>query len=731
MINQASNDKIFVAVILPVAVDKEFTYLSLPCVEVGNLVLVEFGRRKYWAAVVKILSESPKNLESTKIKEIIAINSQISLKESHLRFISELASYNMASCGLVLRSFIGSLKIEKTKKSESTKPPKKPPEKPPLKIFEQKIEPQNFTLNTLRPKQAEIFQTISNHWQETKETSKKHTVFLLDGATASGKTEIYFALIAKILVEKPNSQILVLMPEIALTSQILSRFTKQFGFAAALWHSKVSTKQKKEIFLSVADGSLRVLIGARSALLMPFKNLSLIVVDEEHDTSFKQEDVFSFHARDMAILLGKIENFPVVLASATPSLESFYNAEIGKFKGFLLEQIHGSKSLLELVDKRSKKPSEEVENRFLSQRLRECLTENLAAGKQSLLFLNRRGYAPLCLCKNCGQKYGCPNCDSYLVLHKKHRACSILLCHHCGHQEKINDNKKLVDEPGLASGETNTNKNQVQGQIQGKIQRQLNLSNQLCKFCGASESLLTIGIGVEKLKEEVVLLFPSARVEVFTSDDVKNFADAEEFIKKTTNHEIDIIIGTQMIAKGYDFANLSLVGIVEADSLLYSCELKSLERAFQLLSQVIGRVGRREETGKVIIQTFEPNNFLFEKIFTADGQIKKREFYEFELANRAKSSLPPFSQMIRFEISALKEELAKNWAQKLRAQFPNDPRIRLFGPAPATVFKVRSRYHFWLHLALPHKLNLQKLVSNVLASLGNTSQVKVKTIINP
>lgn len=651
--------KIFAQVLLPLALDDAFTYLAADDIEIGDVVKVEFGKKQIWGVVFGIENSAPAGIADAKIKKILEKNSRFSLTKNQLQLIENIAAYNLATRGLVLRAFIGILNSDKVKKiSESKK---------------QKIDPQKFSLKKLLSKQQKIFEEISE---------AKEGVALLDGVTGSGKTEIYFALIAKILSENPDSQILILLPEIALTSQLLLRFEEQFKFKPPLWHSKISKKEKREIFYGIADGSLKVLIGARSALLLPFNNLKLIVIDEEHDSSFKQEDVFNFHARDMAIVKAKIEKFPVVLSSATPALESYANAAQGKYQQFVLEQKFGQKNHVELIDLRQEKLDS---GNFLGLKLREEIAKNLAQKNQTLLFLNRRGYAPVTLCKTCGKKYECGNCDFHLVLHK---AKNKLICHHCGHHEKLEHE---------------------------------------CKFCGEKDSVISIGAGVEKVEEEVKNLFPDAKIALVTSDNIADFLDAEKTVREILDGKIDIIIGTQMIAKGHDFPNLTLVGIIDADSMLYSSELRALEKTYQMLTQVIGRAGRREIAGKIIIQTYNPQNLIFEKIIKDN----KKEFYDFEIKNRLALNLPPFAKLARFEISSFTENEAKNFAKKLIQNFPVDEKIEIYGPAPAALQRLKNRHHFLVNLKTQKKVNMQKLISDVMQRLEIPKQVRVRINIDP
>ena len=650
----------FAEILLPTVLDQFFTYSYEQDLRIGNIVHVEFGKRKIWGVVVNInITQAPK---IDKIKNIIAINDNIYLNEKYITFISKLANYNMVSKGLVLKSFINILNSNKTKKE---------PE-----LFIQNFNKDNLNLKKLLPHQLEVAQNI---FEEI--TKNKVQNFLIHGVTGCGKTEIYFDIIAKILANN-NSQILILLPEIALTSQITMRFEQQFGFKAAIWHSKISAKSKREIYYALNSGTLRILIGARSALLLPFKNLQLIIIDEEHDSSFKQEDIFKFNARDMAIMLAKIMNFPTILTSATPAIESYNNALTNKFKYYHITKSFGSKNIIDIIDLTQEKLDR---NKYLSNKLKDEIARNIASNKQSLLFINRRGYSPVTMCAKCATKYQCLNCDSHLVLHKNKNK---LICHYCNHQE--------------------------------------NFTN-ICKSCGHKGSIISLGIGVEKIVEEVTQYFPQARIACATSDIITNFDQASNLVSNILNNEIDIIIGTQMIAKGYDFPNLTLVGIVDIDSMLYSSELKALERVYQILNQVIGRSGRRSEKGKVIIQSYNPKNMIFNFI----GNDDHKAFYNFEIKNRKLFDLPPFSRLAKIEVSAFLENDAKNYAKNIVTKFPINDKLELFGPAPAVIGRLKNRYYFIINIKAAKNLNLQKLISDIIDSLIIPSKIRIKIDIDP
>jgi primosomal protein N' (replication factor Y) len=673
---------IYIDVLLPLLLSEPFTYMLDSAkigdleVKVGDVVKVPFRNKELWGLVWKINDENIQNPKIKKIKEVICLNESIKFEFHLIEFINWIADYNLAPKGLVLKAFLNVLNSSELKKTQ-------------VKPKQQIIEPTKFNLKKLSARQEEIASKIL-----TKIKAHQHFVNLIDGVTGSGKTEIYFLIIAKLLSFNPHAQILILLPEIALTSQLVTRFKQQFGFSPFLWHSKITKKEKREIFYGLNNGNVKVLIGARSSLLLPFKNLQLIIVDEEHDSSFKQEDVFNFNARDMAILKAKIENFSVILGSATPSIESYVNAKSGKYEYFLIDQKFNQQlSDIKIIDlKRTKLAT----HKFISEPLKQAINHAIENNKQTLLFLNRRGYAPITLCSSCGQKVNCPNCSSYLVNHKYLQQ---LICHYCNFSCK---------------------------------------SYQDCKICLSQDSMINLGAGVERIKEEVEELFPEIakqnRIALMTSDNISNFNEAESLIKKITANEIDIIIGTQLISKGYDFANLNLVGIIDADSGFYNSDLRAIERSYQLLTQVIGRAGRGininnsiSANAKTFIQTYNPENLIFEKIINN----KKEEFYNFEINNRKSLNLPPFSKMAAFIISSFEESAAINFAKKLVAAFPFNHHVELFGPAPMPIIKVKNRCFYRVFLKTDKKIHLQKLILDVTKTLEIPKNIRFKIDIDP
>jgi primosomal protein N' (replication factor Y) (superfamily II helicase) len=670
-------------VLLPVPFDYGFSYFVPEdlTVEIGDVVKVSFRSKEIFGVVVGFKQEN--EIDVKKIKTVISKDERIKFSAQLLEFIDFVASYNLVSKGLVLKLSLAILNSSKEPKRQK-------------KVVEKLIRIDLKELNESQKKAADLLLE--------KIFEQKFFAILLDGITGSGKTEVYFRAIAKIIQSATTNQILILLPEIALTSQLCKRFEQQFGFEPDLWHSKISPAKKRELFFRVADGSCRVLIGARSALFLPFRNLQLIVVDEEHDSSFKQEDVVNYNGRDMAIMRAKIENIAIILSSATPSLESYLNAQNNKYQLIKLTQRFGQeeKTTVNLLDMRQEKLAK---NHFISEALKNLLEDNLKNNRQSLLFLNRRGYAPLTLCKKCGQKISCKNCSSYLTFHQK---TNRLVCHHCGVSKSfMNPHRSPKQE---------LHKNSIP----------LNRGN-ICPSCNELDCLVNCGVGVEKLQEEVLKYFPDARIGLMTSDNIKNNDDAGILIEQILEHKIDIIIGTQMIAKGHHFPSLALVGIIDGDGSFAGGNLRTLERSFQLLTQVIGRAGREHFAGQVVLQTYNPENSVFKNII----ENKRDEFLEGEIAGRKAMNFPPFSKMATIIFSGMDENLVVDFAKFVLRKFPINKAIEVFGPAPMPITRVKNRYHYCLNIKVERKVNLQKLIVDCLNLVKAPSSIRVKVDIDP
>ena len=483
-------------------------------------------------------------------------------------------------------------------------------------------------------------------------------VTLLEGVTGSGKTEVYFEAVAEAV--RAGRQSLILMPEIALTAQFIDRFEARFGVRPGLWHSGVGARRRERLHAAVASGEAKVVAGARSALFLPFADLGLVVVDEEHEAAYKQEDGVCYHARDMAVVRGRIENAPVVLASATPSLESRVNAERGRYRHLRLEERFGGRTLpqLGLVDLRRDKPEK---GRWISTALARAVTANLEAKEQSLLFLNRRGYAPLTLCRDCGHRFQCPNCSAWLVDHRFRRA---LVCHHCGHVERRPHE---------------------------------------CPQCHATESLVACGPGVERLSEEVATLFPEARAIVLSSDFPGGTERLKTELMAVAEGEFDIVIGTQLVAKGHNFPGMTLVGVIDADLGLTSGDPRAAERTFQVLRQVTGRAGRGEKPGRALLQTHDPSHPVLTALMSGDPE----RFYAAETAAREAAGLPPFGRLAGLIVSAATQGEAEGHARALARSADAPAGVYVLGPAEAPLAILRGRHRVRLIVRTGREINLQ------------------------
>lgn len=507
------------------------------------------------------------------------------------------------------------------------------------------------------------------------------SVSVLDGVTGAGKTEAYFAAVAAALDQ--GRQVLVLLPEIALSAQWLRRFEQRFGVPPTLWHSDLTQAERRIAWRDVAYGRARVVVGARSALFLPYPALGLIVVDEEHDAAFKQEDGVIYHARDMAVVRARVESFAAVLVSATPSLETLYNVERGRYAYLRLPQRHGGATLpeLALVDMRGRSAREG----WLSPPLRTALAAALGEGEQSLLFLNRRGYSPLTLCRACGHRMRCPNCSAWLV---EHRLASRLMCHHCGYQIR----------PPAA-----------------------------CPSCAAADSLVACGPGVERLAEEVQALFPTARLALMTSDTLSGPRAAAEMVDCMARHEIDILIGTQIVAKGHHFPMLTLVGVVDADLGLGGGDLRAGERTYQLLDQVAGRAGRADRPGRVLIQTYQPDHALMQALARGD----RDGFLAAEMEDRRRMGQPPFRRLAALILSGTDEAAVDRTARALSLAEPREPGVSILGPAPAPLAMLRGRHRRRLLLKAERGRDLQAILRAWLGRVQVPGTVRVQVDIDP
>jgi primosomal protein N' (replication factor Y) (superfamily II helicase) len=510
------------------------------------------------------------------------------------------------------------------------------------------------------------------------------SVALLDGVTGSGKTEVYLEAAATALGKSPGAQVLVLLPEIALTEAVLRRFEARFGAAPAQWHSGVAGPRRRETWEAVAEGRSRVVVGARSALFLPFIDLRLIIVDEEHDASYKQDEGFVYHARDLAVARGKIEGTPVVLASATPSLETLWNARSGRYRHLRLEDRHGAASLPEvsLIDLRENPPET---GRWLSPPLVGAIRETLARGEQSLLFLNRRGYAPLVICRSCGERMKAPDTDSWLVEHRYSRR---LVCHLTGFS---------MPRP------------------------------ERCPTCAAADSLVSVGPGVERVEEEARLLFPEARIVVFSSDTAPDARSARVLIEAMERGDFDIMVATQSAAKGHNFPKLTLVGVVDADVGLRGGDLRAAERTFQLLTQVAGRAGRADRPGRALIQTWAPEHAVMQAIALQD----RDGFVSTELSEREALGLPPFGRLAAVILSSQRGDVLEDFARAFASAAPNAEGVTIFGPADAPLALVRGRRRKRFLIRAERSVDLQSFLLAWRARRPPPNSVRIDIDVDP
>ena len=505
---------------------------------------------------------------------------------------------------------------------------------------------------------------------------------LLDGVTGSGKTEVYFEAVAQALRE--GRQTLVLLPEIALTEPFLKRFAARFGCEPVAWHSGLRQSQRRRAWRAIASGQAKVVVGARSALFLPYQKLGLVVVDEAHETSFKQEDGVQYHARDVAVMRAKFEDVPIVLASATPAIETRHLAETGTYKELKLPARFGGAKLPELaaLDLIQDPPPR---GRWLAPALVTELEANLEAGEQSLLFLNRRGYAPLTLCRHCGYRFQCPNCTSWMV---EHRFTRRLACHHCGH---------VMPTP------------------------------KACPECGEEDSLVACGPGVERIADEIHELFPEARTAVVTSDTIWSPAKAAEFVARMEAGEIDIVVGTQVVTKGYHFPNLTLVGVVDADLGLSGGDLRAAERTFQQIQQVSGRAGRGDKPGRVLVQTHDPSAPVIQALVSGDSE----GFYAAETEARREAAMPPFGRLASIIVSAEDQARATEAARMIGRTAPRHDNMAVFGPAPAPLAMLRGRHRHRLLVHAARSVPVQDIIRDWLGALELPRGVRVAVDVDP
>ena len=733
-----------------------YDYLAGPAIgaQAGSIVQVPLGARHVWGLVMEASDTS--QLAAEKLKSVLMLADVPPLDAQTLQFLKQVSRWTLAPFGSVMRLLLNTPEAllpppeqpvftlpdeDKSKDNPSISRPladvRLTPQRqrvydflkmaPPLSateiaretgvssgvitamhksgLLQKQMAVRGERAPILSPDQltqARKSFILSDEQQQVADAiaakgDGQFSAHLLDGVTGSGKTEVYFDSVAR--VAATARQVLILLPEIALTRAWQDRFEKRFGFRPALWHSSVSNAKRRALWRQVAEGQPLIVAGARSALFLPFPKLGLIIVDEEHDASYKQEDMTAYQARDMALLRAKITDIPIVLASATPSLESWVNAGAARqdkaghkdWHQHILSSRFGQASLpaVQLVDMRLSRPPP---GHWLSPDLQEALKVTLEAGQQSLLFLNRRGYAPVTLCSSCGHRLACHQCDSLLVTH---RLAGRVQCHFCG-----------ISQP---------------------------LSQQ-CPSCEEPDSLRAVGPGVERLEEEVRMLFPDAGIAILSSDTVRSASDAEAFFKAVETGDTDIIIGTQMAAKGHDFPELTLVGVIDADLGIGGGDLRAAERTYQLLWQVAGRSGRAKQKGRALIQTFQPTHPVLDALskMHLDNPVAARDqFMQAEADARQAAAMPPFGRLAALILSSRDLSLLEATAGQLAAACPAYHGVDIFGPAPAPLSRIRGAHRMRFLVRAEKTVALQKIITEWLDKVRLPGQVRVVCDIDP
>jgi primosomal protein N' (replication factor Y) len=711
-----------VDVLVPLAVDRPYSYRANESLQPGDIVQVPLGNREETGVVWPGSGQAP---AKTKLKSVIAKANLPRLPLELVKLIDWIADYTLAPRGMVLRmalrrsSELGAarekvgvritgMKPERMtdararvlsllengllrSKSEAAEEAGVSPgvidgliDQGALETVALPPEPialppdAEFAVPELNPAQTSAAKELRDAVR-----AKKFSVSLLDGVTGSGKTEVYFEAVAEILKQK--RQALILLPEIALTTRFLDRFAERFGVRPAEWHSAIAPRKRARTWEGVAKGEISVVAGARSALFLPFNDLALIVLDEEHDPAYKQEDGVHYHARDMAVVRGSLAQAAVVLTSATPSIETESNARRGRYKRLQLSERFSGTEVPQLaaIDLRKEGPSK---GRWISPRLETAIKETGARGEQVLLFLNRRGYAPLTLCHSCGFRMRCVNCDTWLV---EHRYRKRLVCHHCG-----------FDMPPPTH----------------------------CPKCETADSFVAVGPGVERLEEEVRAMFPEARTLVLSSDMSGGVERLRAELEAVTNRDVDIVIGTQLVAKGHHFPGLALVGIIDADLGLNYGDPRAAERTFQLLHQVVGRAGREKVGGRGLLQTYQPEHPVMKALLAGD----RDAFYDSEIASREEARLPPFGRMVAIIVSAKDGPSAEKHARQLAANAPLSDDVRLLGPAEAPLSMIRGRHRWRLLVSSPRNFDLSYYVREwLVAAPPAKGSVRVQIDVDP
>ncbi len=651
---------------IPAPLDDAYDYLcpegALP---LGSFVEVPFGRRTMigvvWGPGLGAVPED-------KLKSVGRVLPLPSVPDVSRSFVDWVANYTLTPAGSVLKMLFGNEKFIEPKKKD---------------VFSAPVFDPDFCQPVLNEEQRIAAQALKEGFgNASSRIPNPESRILLDGVTGSGKTEVFCEAVADCL--RQGKQALVLLPEIAMTAALIGRFAARFGARPVEWHSGLGDRQRRLHWQSIVRGEAKFVLGARSALFLPYPDLGLIVVDEEHEAAYKQEEGAIYHGRDMAVVRAHLGNIPIILSSATPSLESLFNVRHQKYAHVTLRNRFGEAQMprIEIVDLRKYKLSAQE---FIAPPLFEELKQTVEAGRQAMLFLNRRGYAPLTLCRACGHRLECPRCTAWLTHHMQ---SGRLHCHHCDYSIRI---------------------------------------PKTCPKCGAEDRFAPCGPGVERIAEEVKARLPSARLSVMASDTLDTFEAAQTLVDRMARKEIDILIGTQIMAKGYHFPSLTLVGVIDADLGLSGGDPRACERTFQLLQQMAGRSGRGEDSGRVFLQTVSPDHPVMKAMAKGD----RDAFMDAELTERKAYRLPPYWRLASLTVSGVDMNAVIRATQELADAAPKSDQIRILGPAPAPFARLRNRYRHRLLVQAPRGANLSMILRGWLDKVDLPRNLRLIVDIDP
>ena len=646
-----------VPVLIPRIFDHPHTYLSgkFGKLNPGSIVHVPFGKEK---EIGVIWDKEEKTNRQFRIKTILDKN-EFSFNKNLVKFINWFSVYNMVPKGMVLKMFLSDKSFIK--------------KVPNNFLHNQSTNKIKFNLNKEQKKSLEQIKSFGN----------KFNVTLLQGITGSGKTIVYFEKIKENI--KKNKQVLVLLPEIFLTNQFNQRFEEYFGFKPAVWHSKITKKNRRVIWQNIISGKIKLVLGARSSLFLPFKNLGLIVVDEEHDTSYKQDEGIRYNARDMAISRASIEDIPVLLSTSIPSLETYNNVKNGKYNFTKLEKRFKNFSLpkTEIINLKLEKKNKNI---WIDIKTLNLVKNYLARDEQVLFFLNRRGYAPFMICRKCGLKLECQNCSIFLTFHKH---LNKAMCHHCGYKTDIKNRK--------------------------------------CKKAESSCEFQMYGPGVEKIFSELKQIFPEKKIKILSSDFLSKKKETLNLLEDIEKNKINILVGTQLISKGFNFPYLNCIVVVDADFSGMGFDLRSTEKNIQLYNQLSGRAGRFSKDSLIIYQTFDPSGRTLKNVL----ENNQERFLEEETYLRKEKNLPPFARLIAIIVSSKIEKDSFLEAKKIKMNLSQISNIDILGPVSSPIFKVKNKYRTRLLIRCSRNLLVQKEVNKMLKKINISKKIKLTVDVDP